>query len=71
MPLKPSKNIIIILSGFNFGKQPSIFKVKKTRQTEAITNRKKAAEYGSILFAINFPATNVPPQKKAVNISLI
>ena len=71
MPVNPNTDTINILSNASFGRFPSIFMVKKMRKNEAIKNLKKAAEYGSTLQEINFPAIKVPPQKTAVNINLI
>ena len=49
MPVRPNKNTINILSGASLGRCPSIFMVKKIRKKEAMKNRIKAAENGSIL----------------------
>jgi len=49
------------------GSVPSAFQVSKRRKTEAIANRKKAAENGPTFFATTLPAIKVPPQKIAVS----
>jgi len=71
MPVIPRRITGIICFFLSAGKLPSIFHVKKTRQTEATANLKNEAEYGSTFCATIFPAMNVPPQKKAVRSSLI
>ena len=52
------------------GNFPSICQVIPSRKSEAIANRRKAAEKGSISLATTRPAIKVPPQKMAVKISL-
>jgi len=71
MPVIPRRITGIICFLLSAGKLPSIFHVKKTRQTEATANLKNDAEYGSTFCATILPAINVPPQIKAVRNSLI
>lgn len=67
MPVIPRRITGMICLLIGMGSVPSAFQVSKRRKTEAIANRKKAAENGPTSFATTLPAINVPPQKIAVN----
>ena len=71
IPVIPSSRIgrnRFFLSDGNFD---SVFRVSRSRQSEAMVNLKNAAEQGPTFFAMDFPAMKVPPQKKAVKMSFI
>ena len=67
IPVIPRIIIGIICLLFRIRSFPSAFQVNKRRKTEAIANRKKAAENGPTSFVTILPAIKVPPQKIAVN----
>jgi len=66
-PVIPRSITGMICPLFSMGSVPSAFQVSKRRKTEAIANRKKAAENGPTFFATSLPAIKVPPQKIAVS----